>query len=108
MVKEGYKKTKYGFIPDSWDFLQLKDIANLNMGSSPPSSTYNEEGDGLPFFQGNAEFGSLYPEENQWCTDPKKVADKDNILISVRAPVGDINIAPVSYTHLTLPTILRV
>ncbi|TDX37677.1 type I restriction enzyme S subunit [Halanaerobium congolense] len=94
MVKEGYKKTKYGLIPDSWDFLQLKDIAKVNMGSSPPSSTYNEDGDGLPFFQGNAEFGSLYPEENQWCTDPQKVADKDNILISVRAPVGDINIAP--------------
>jgi type I restriction enzyme S subunit len=94
MVKEGYKKTKYGLIPDSWDFLQLKDIAKVNMGSSPPSSTYNEDGDGLPFFQGNAEFGSLYPEENQWCIDPQKVADKDNILISVRAPVGDINIAP--------------
>jgi len=94
MVKEGYKKTKYGLIPDSWDFLQLKDIAKVNMGSSPPSSTYNEDGDGLPFFQGNAEFGSIYPEENQWCTDPQKVADKDNILISVRAPVGDINIAP--------------
>lgn len=94
MVKEGYKKTKYGLIPDSWDFLQLKDIAKVNMGSSPPSSTYNEDGDGLPFFQGNAEFGSIYPEENQWCTEPQKVADKGNILISVRAPVGDINIAP--------------
>ena len=60
----------------------------------PPSSTYNASGEGLPFFQGKADFGDLYPTVRMYCTEPKKVAEAGDILISVRAPVGPTNIAP--------------
>ncbi len=64
------------------------------MGQSPPSSTYNTEGRGLPFFQGKAEFGELYPCVRKWCAEPKKVANAEDVLISVRAPVGPTNLCP--------------
>ena len=63
------------------------------MGQSPDSSSYNETGDGLPFFQGNADFGETYPNDRVWCTKPKKIAAPDDILISVRAPIGALNYA---------------
>lgn len=63
------------------------------MGQSPPSSTYNENGEGLPFFQGKTEFSDLHPIPKKWCSKPKKIAEKNDILISVRAPVGTTNIA---------------
>ena len=64
------------------------------MGQSPPSSTYNSTGDGLPFFQGKADFTSLYPVPSKWCTKPLRKASRNDILISVRAPVGDVNMSP--------------
>ena len=63
------------------------------MGQSPSSNTYNTSGDGLPFYQGNADFGEESPVPQSWCTEPKKIAEKGDILISVRAPIGAINIA---------------
>ena len=72
---------------------RLNDICVINMGQSPDSSTYNEDGEGLPFFQGNADFGVLYPEARTWCAMPIKVAREGDILISVRAPIGAMNIA---------------
>ena len=71
----------------------LKDIAKITMGQSPSSSSYNENGDGLPFFQGNADFGEVYPTVRIWCNNVKKVAHKDDILVSVRAPIGAVNMA---------------
>ncbi|MFR0614552.1 restriction endonuclease subunit S [Lactobacillus porci] len=71
----------------------LKDIAKITMGQSPSSSSYNENGDGLPFFQGNADFGEVYPTVRIWCDNVKKVAHKDDILVSVRAPIGAVNMA---------------
>jgi type I restriction enzyme S subunit len=62
------------------------------MGQSPPSSSYNEKGDGLPFFQGKADFGELNPKIRIWCNQPIKIAEINDILISVRAPVGSLNI----------------
>jgi Restriction endonuclease S subunits len=73
------------------EYKRLKDIANITMGQSPDSSSYNNEKDGLPFFQGNADFGELYPKERFWCNAPKKVAMPGDILISVRAPIGALN-----------------
>ena len=70
----------------------LTDVAQLIMGQSPPSSSYNDTGLGLPFFQGKVDFGFLYPTPRKYCTDPKKVAEDGDILISVRAPVGPTNI----------------
>ena len=63
------------------------------MGQSPPSATYNYENEGLPFFQGKTDFGLIYPTKRVWCNEPKKIVNKDEILLSVRAPVGPTNIA---------------
>ena len=81
-------------IPERWEVSVLSDVSDIKMGQSPPGSSYNENGNGMPFFQGNAEFNDIYPIVEKWTTDPKKTADKNDILISVRAPVGEINIAP--------------
>ena len=61
------------------------------MGQSPDSSTYNEVGEGLPFYQGNADFGERYPQCRIWCSEPTKIAEKEDVLISVRAPIGALN-----------------
>ena len=71
----------------------LKDSCVLIMGQSPSSNSYNTSGDGLPFYQGNADFGEESPVPRSWCTELKKIAEKGDILISVRAPIGAINIA---------------
>jgi type I restriction enzyme S subunit len=71
----------------------LADIADLIMGQSPPSSTYNEAGDGLAFFQGKTDFGFRHPTPRLFCSAPLKIAKPDDILMSVRAPVGPTNIA---------------
>ncbi len=71
----------------------LAEIAAITAGQSPPGSTYNEDGLGLPFFQGKADFGEIHPTVRKWCTAPKKIAEAGEILISVRAPVGPTNIA---------------
>lgn len=81
-------------LPNNWAITTLHSIAELVFGQSPPSETYNEEQKGLPFFQGKAEFGEVYPTPKKWCSVPKKVAEKGDVLISVRAPVGPTNIAP--------------
>ena len=70
----------------------LKDITDIIMGQSPPSSTYNTNKVGLPFYQGKKEFGDLFPTPEKYCSEPKKIAESNDILISVRAPVGPTNI----------------
>ena len=74
---------------------RLDQICKLNMGQSPDSSSYNENKIGMPFFQGNADFGTLHPTVRIWCSAPTKVANSGDILISVRAPIGALNIANV-------------
>lgn len=74
-------------------FLHLSDVCAINMGQSPDSSSYNTSGDGLPFFQGNADFGDKYPVTRVWCNEPTKIAHAEDILISVRAPIGAMNYA---------------
>lgn len=69
------------------------DYFKVIMGQSPPSSAYNDEGQGLPFYQGKADFGLIYPTPRKYCTEPSPIAEKDDILISVRAPVGPTNMA---------------
>jgi type I restriction enzyme S subunit len=71
----------------------LSSVAELIMGQSPPSDTYNDKGDGLPFYQGKTDFGFKYPAPRLYCSSPKKLAEAGDILISVRAPVGPTNIA---------------
>ena len=72
---------------------KLGSVANIVMGQSPKGSSYNNKKIGEPFLQGNKTFGRLYPTIDTWTTEPKKVAKKNSILMSVRAPVGDLNIA---------------
>ena len=82
-----------GEIPSHWGSSKGKYIANFNMGQSPDGNDVNQEGKGRPFIQGNAEFGEVYPVEKNYCTEPTKICAKGDILISVRAPVGAMNIA---------------
>lgn len=80
-------------IPEGWEVKELSDIANITMGQSPDGSSYNEEGQGTVFFQGSTDFGWLFPTIRQYTTAPARMAKKGDILLSVRAPVGDMNIA---------------
>lgn len=80
-------------IPVTWIWLPLERLVHLEMGQSPPSSEYNQLGDGMAFFQGKADFGRDFPVPRYWCTAPTKVAQPGDVLISVRAPVGPTNIA---------------
>ena len=72
---------------------KLTSYCSLNMGQSPDSKTYNTNGEGMPFYQGNADFGVIHPVTRVWCSQPVKKAKKGDILISVRAPIGAMNIA---------------
>ncbi len=85
--------SEMGEMPKGWEVKLLKDCMNLTMGQSPPGSTYNERGEGLPFFQGRSDFGFRYPEKRRFCSAPTRIADPDDTLVSVRAPVGDMNLA---------------
>lgn len=76
-----------------WSVVSLRDIADIEMGQSPPGVTYNDRGDGLPFFQGKADFGDVHPTVRKWCSAPTRVAEVGDILLSVRAPVGPVNVA---------------
>ena len=75
------------------NYVMLKDVCAIKMGQSPDSNSYNDTGDGVPFFQGNADFGERYPVTRKWCSAPTKMATQDDILISVRAPIGAMNYA---------------
>jgi type I restriction enzyme S subunit len=81
-------------INDHWCRIKLGRFCDILMGQSPPSSTYNEERKGLPFFQGVKDFGRIYPNKRIYCTaSTQKIAEKDDVLLSVRAPVGEVNVA---------------
>ena len=71
----------------------LKDLAEITMGQSPNGKSYNTEGKGTVFYQGRADFGKRFPAPRLFTTEPKRIAEKGDILLSVRAPVGDLNIA---------------
>ena len=75
-----------------WEIKKLGEVCSITMGQSPSSDTYNDS-EGLPFFQGNADFGKIHPSIRVYCNAPIRIADVDDILISVRAPIGAINIA---------------
>lgn len=81
-------------LPRGWIWTTLEEISEIILGQSPPSSTYNTDGEGLPFYQGKLEFGKLYPTPRKWCTTPKKIAQKGDVFISIRAPVGPTNLCP--------------
>ena len=82
-------------LPDGWAMTTLGDCCLVIQGQSPPGTTYNTDEVGLPFFQGKAEFGATYPVTVKWCSAPSKIAEPDDVLISIRAPVGPTNLCAV-------------
>jgi len=88
-----FEDSELGMIPKGWSVSTLKNEFNIVMGQSPSGTSYNENNDGTIFFQGRRDFGRYYPNERVYTTEPKRLANEDDILLSVRAPVGDINIA---------------
>src|SRR5690554_4479529 len=78
---------------EEWGTGKLGDEFDLTMGASPPGESYNEEGFGIPMYQGNADFGFRFPTNRVFTTDPKRFAEKYDTLVSVRAPVGEQNMA---------------
>ena len=92
--KDGkFVDSELGMIPEGWKVGTLSDIANVTMGQSPKGTSYNENGEGIVFYQGRADFGNRYPSVRLFTTEPTRYADPFSVLLSVRAPVGDINIA---------------
>ena len=85
--------SELGEIPEAWEVRTLGSCFELTMGQSPPGYTYNDAGIGLPFFQGRKDFGFRFPRRRQYCSKPMRIARPDDTLVSVRAPVGDINMA---------------
>ncbi|MBX9927317.1 MAG: restriction endonuclease subunit S, partial [Gemmatimonadaceae bacterium] len=82
-----------GPIPEGWRVGTVGEEFKLTMGQSPPGSTYNEDGLGVPFYQGRTDFGFRFPTRRVHCTAPTRFAEAGDTLVSVRAPVGDINMA---------------
>lgn len=80
-------------LPDGWRIGKLSEVVSINMGQSPSGSSFNQDGNGVVFFQGKAEFGFRFPTIDKYTTEPKKYANKFDTLLSVRAPVGTVNIA---------------
>ena len=86
-------ESSLGLIPQEWKVKQLGKICDVLMGQSPKSEFYNETGEGLPFHQGVTDFGQRFPTDRVYCTIQKRIAEVGDILLSVRAPVGRINVA---------------
>ena len=88
-----FTDSELGPIPEGWEVERLKDAARLTMGQSPKSEFYNTTGDGLPFHQGVTNYGERFPVHKTFCTVQNRLAEPGDILFSVRAPVGRINVA---------------
>jgi len=86
-------ESELGMIPRGWRVGKLGEVVDVNMGQSPPGESYNQIGDGVIFFQGKAEYGFRFPVIDKFTSAPKKFAKKFDTLLSVRAPVGTINMA---------------
>ena len=91
LFPSAFQDSPLGEIPKGWKVVTVDKDFNLTMGQSPPGSTYNEDGNGIPFYQGRKDFGFRYPTRRVYCTAPKRFAEKGDTLVSVRAPVGDVN-----------------
>lgn len=90
-----YNTTLKRDIPAGWEDKQLTQIANITMGTSPIGDSLNDIGEGVEFFQGSTDFGWQFPTVRQYTTQPVRMAKRGDILLSVRAPVGDLNVAHI-------------
>jgi type I restriction enzyme, S subunit len=92
-----FEDSELGKIPKGWRVGNLGDICEIIMGSSPPGKSYNKVGDGIIFFQGKTDYNDFFPTPRMYCTMPKRFAEKNDVLFTVRAPIGSINIAKEKY-----------
>ena len=88
-----FEETEEGVIPKGWRVGSVGESFDLIMGQSPPGETYNEVEEGIAFYQGRTDFGTRYPTPRIYCTAPTRFANPGDTLVSVRAPVGDTNMA---------------
>ncbi|MGI2012967.1 restriction endonuclease subunit S [Shewanella oncorhynchi] len=95
LFPEKLVESELGLIPEGWKASSMGEHFNITMGQSPKGETYNEDGEGIAFFQGRRDFGFRYPDVRVYTTDPKRYAKAGDTLISVRAPVGDKNMADI-------------
>ena len=93
LFSDSFEETELGLVPRGWHCSSIGKSFVLTMGQSPPGDTYNEVGDGLPFYQGRTEFGFRFPAQRVFGTSPSRFAEPGDTLVSVRAPVGDVNMA---------------
>ena len=93
LFPDALEETELGPVPRGWRYSTIGESFILTMGQSPPGDTYNEAGDGLPFYQGRTDFGFRFPSQRVFCTAPTRLAEPGDTLVSVRAPVGDVNMA---------------
>ena len=92
-IPSGYKPSPLGIIPEDWEVKKLGEVAQITMGQSPDSKYYNENGIGLPLIQGNADIKDRKSIQRIWTSQLTKVCECNDIIMSVRAPVGEIAIA---------------
>lgn len=93
LFPDSFEESELGLVPKGWCYSTVGLSFVLTMGQSPPGDTYNETGEGLPFYQGRTDFGFRFPKQRIFCTEPTRLAGAGDTLVSVRAPVGDVNIA---------------
>lgn len=93
LFPDSFEPSELGPVPKGWKPSFLGQEFQITMGQSPPGNTYNETGKGMPFFQGRRDFGFRFPSKRVYCTAPKRIAKYGDTLVSVRAPVGDVNMA---------------
>jgi len=93
LFPDSFEETELGVVPRGWSFSTVGESFILTMGQSPPGDTYNEAGSGLAFYQGRTDFGFRLPTQRVYCSAPTRLAEAGDTLVSVRAPVGDVNMA---------------
>lgn len=93
LFPDSFEESELGKVPKGWCYSTVEQSFILTMGQSPPGNTYNDTGEGLPFYQGRTDFGFRFPTQRVFCTKPTRLAQARDTLVSVRAPVGDVNMA---------------
>lgn len=93
LFPDSFEESELGKVPKGWCYSTVEQSFILTMGQSPPGNTYNDTREGLPFYQGRTDFGFRFPTQRVFCTKPTRLAQTRDTLVSVRAPVGDVNMA---------------
>ncbi|WP_208110757.1 restriction endonuclease subunit S [Aquabacterium commune] len=93
LFPEAFEDTELGAVPKGWGYSSVGESFVLTMGQSPPGDTYNDAAEGLAFYQGRTDFGFRFPTQRVFCVKPSRIAEVGDTLVSVRAPVGDVNMA---------------